>query len=125
LVDTLRGFVYGPSVRKRSPDLRRRVVASVLSTLLLWSAVAVPLMDAIERDGHAVLESAHDAATCSHGHDHGICAQVAANAGVNTSPGRHGLGEPTELRVAAPARYDPAPLSDHSLPLGSRAPPLV
>jgi hypothetical protein len=113
-------------VRNRAFALHRCVPAAALATLLLGLSAALPLMDASRRDEKSpVLESAHDEATCAHGHDHGICAQVGANAGIATEPGRHGLIDPQWREAALAAGQDAPTLRDHTRPLGPRAPPLA
>jgi hypothetical protein len=112
-------------VTTRLFDRIRRGLAPVLAMLCLAASVVVPVIDSIEPDRGPVFESGHDRGACAHGHDHSICTQVAANAGVTTEAGRHGFHE-TE-GPAAPLAFAHAhvPHAEQFPPLGPRAPPLV
>jgi hypothetical protein len=105
--------------------MSRGILAPVLAVLCFATTIVSPLMDAGERDAGPVFESHHDPAVCPHGHDHSLCTQVNANAGVTTARVRHGLtASPLwYVRLLPSVRMaSPAP---HILPLGSRAPPLA
>jgi hypothetical protein len=112
-------------VTTRLFDRIRRGLAPVLAVLCLATSVVVPVIDSTEPDRGPVFESAHDRAACAHGHDHGICRQVAANAGVTTEPGRHGFHESGYPAVPPALAHAHGPHAEHFPPLGPRAPPLV
>ena len=62
----------------------RALLAPIAGALLLLQGQFVPMLDGIDGDGRAVLESEHTAATCLAGHDHTICIQVRANQAISS-----------------------------------------
>ena len=100
----------------------RAALSPLLAALCLGASVGVPVIDALEPDHGPVLESEHDRAACAH-HDHGICTQVAANAGFTSESPRHGVHHAGQPRAVAGPAPDRVPTLDRLLPLGSRAPP--
>lgn len=109
----------------RDSNRLRRALAPLLAALSVASAAVVPLLDAVEPERGAVLESAHDRASCARRHDHGLCTQVAANAGISAAPPRHGLLQGSARRPPTRPLDSRPPRLDRFLPLGPRAPPLA
>ncbi|MGD2069872.1 MAG: hypothetical protein PVI57_14470 [Gemmatimonadota bacterium] len=104
-------------------DRLRRLLASILVTILVTLSVAVPAMDGRDYGSGPVFESEHDASACVVGHDHTICTQAGAGRALPT------LGyQPHAPRLAVwTVRRAPVRAVRHRLPLPgprSRAPPL-
>ena len=109
----------------RLPVPLQRLLAGLLAVAALALGPAVSVLDAEEGKHGPVMESAHDAAECVHGHDHSICTQVGANVGRTTVPPRHGLGADHRREPSLLARDVAAPTAPLVRPVGSRAPPLA
>ena len=60
-----------------APRRLRRFLAGSLSLTTLGVALALPLVDALEPDGRASIEAAHEPGRCGYGHDHAACEQFA------------------------------------------------
>jgi hypothetical protein len=105
-------------------DQIRRIVSTVLATLMLTLSVAVPLMERADVTGTLAVESRHDPSTCPHGHDHRLCTQIGANFSFATSVYHHRVA-PVLLRTSTPVA--PATRAFEPFQEGppSRAPPLA
>lgn len=60
-----------------TPRRLRRFLAGSLSLTTLGVALALPLVDALEPDGRASIEAAHEPGRCGYSHDHAACEQFA------------------------------------------------
>jgi len=68
----------------------QRVLGTSLTTLIVALSVAVPVLERADLARETALESQHDPATCSPGHNHTLCTQVGAS---------HALPSRQDLRV--------------------------
>lgn len=102
----------------------RRLLSPLLATVMLTLSVAVPVLDTDRASFAPVLESEHAPGQCVVGHDHTLCAQVAASRPLPASERRLPL---PALRVADPvdtlreALHQRLTTTGHS----PRAPPLA
>lgn len=68
----------------------RQVLGTCLWALIVTLSVAVPVLERADLGRVNALESQHDPATCSPGHNHTLCTQVG---------GSHALASRPDLRV--------------------------
>lgn len=69
-----------------APRRLRRFLAGSLSLTTLGVALALPLVDALEPDGRASIEAAHEPGRCGYSHDHAACEQFARSYATNVPP---------------------------------------
>lgn len=109
-------------IRREQPTLRR-VLGTLLATLLLTLSVAVPVLERVDLSLEPVAESAHDPGACAPSHDHTVCTQVGANVALASGP-VHQPGSADVWTTLAPEGPESRPSSGWADAHRARGPPL-